>query len=110
MQVAAQYYIPQQTCKAISEIVHTHMVQLGVIYAEEYEKDGQALINCFIKYPSIRTASAFIVKACDRAGILKEARLSGKDFSEYVNKQPIEEKYKRVLAELLLIIYAIIKK
>ena len=61
----------------------------------------------FLKYKSIRSACAEIVKVMKDEGIFQEAENTGKDFTEYSEKFNLNEKDKKNLAEILLIIYAI---
>lgn len=91
----------------LSEVINQHMIELSVTWARQYEKNAKNFITCFLKYPSIRFCAAFIVQAYKREGAFKECQATGKDFSDYANKQNLDQKWKRVLAETLLIIYSI---
>ena len=80
---------------------------LALKYAAVYKDNGFNFINCFLKYKSIRSACAEIVKVMKDEGIFQEAENTGKDFTEYSEKFNLNEKDKKTLAEILLIIYAI---
>jgi len=94
--------------KEVSKIIDNSMVALSLVYSKNYESNAKVFMSCFLNYPSIRTACAFIVQSYKHLGLFAECQASGKDFSDYANKQPIEEKWKRVLAEILLIIFSIL--
>ncbi len=81
---------------------------LALKYAAIYKANGFNFINCFLKYKSIRSACAEIVKVMKDEGIFQEAEKTGKDFTDYSEKFNLNEKDKKTLAEILLIIYAII--
>lgn len=100
--------IPKIKAKDLTGIVDDSMVQVSMQYAKQYQDNPKGFISCFIKYPSVRTNCAFIIQAYKHNGAFKECLQTGKDFTEYANRQPVEEKWKRVLAEVLLIIYSII--
>ena len=106
------YYntIPKVDAAELSAIIDDSMIRLSLIYTEKYQNDAKLFITCFIKFASIKTACAFIVQSYKHTGAYKDCLLSGKDFSGYANKQPIETKWKRVLAEVLLIIYSILNQ
>lgn len=92
----------------ISSIVNPHMVNLSFVYANEYKKNGKVFINCFLKYPGIRTACAFIIQAYKQNGAFRECQESAPDFTEYVSKLKLADHWRRVLAETLQIIYSIL--
>jgi len=80
---------------------------LALKYAAVYKANGFNFINCFLKYKSIRSACAEIVKVMKDEGIFQEAEKTGKDFTDYSEKFNLNEKDKKTLAEILLIIYTI---
>jgi len=80
---------------------------LALKYAAIYKANGFNFINCFLKYKSIRSACAEIVKVMKDEGIFQEAEKTGKDFTDYSEKFNLNEKDKKTLAEILLIIYTI---
>ena len=80
---------------------------LALKYAAIYKANGFNFINCFLKYKSIRSACAEIVKVMKDEGVYHEAEKTGKDFTDYSEKFNLNEKDKKTLAEILLIIYAI---
>ena len=91
----------------ISEIVGSNMIDLGVTWAKLYKLNGKTFINTLVKFQSMRTAAAWVVWSYKYYGIFEDCRSTGKDFAGYCNKLDIEEKFKRVLAELLLVLYFI---
>lgn len=80
---------------------------LALKYAAVYKANGFNFINCFLKYKSIRSACAEIVKVMKDEGVYQDAEKTGKDFTDYSEKFNLNEKDKKTLAEILLIIYAI---
>ena len=88
----------------LSEIINKGFIELSLVYARIYEKDGKHFVRCFIKYGSIRTVCEAIVNEYKKIGAFDE--MEG-DFTEYANKQPVGEKWKKVLADVLLIIYSV---
>jgi hypothetical protein len=91
----------------LSEIINKGFIELSLVYAGIYEKDGKNFVTCFIKYGSIRTVCEAIVSEYRKIGAFDE--MTG-DFTDYANKQPVGEKWKNVLADVLLIIFNVIKK
>ena len=81
---------------------------LALKYAAVYKANGFNFINCFLKYKSIRSACAEIIKVMKDEGVYQDAEKTGKDFTYYAEKFNLNEKDKKTLAEILLIIYAII--
>ena len=80
-----------------------------ITYSKSYQENPKAFINSFIKFDSIKMACEYVIKYARKEGVLKE--LEGqKDFTEWVNKQRIDEKWKPVLNELLLIIWGATKE
>lgn len=93
--------------QSINEVISETMISLSVNYAREYERDPRSFISCFLKFPSVRSACAWIVWSYKKTGTFNECK---GDFSEWANKQKVGEKWKRVLAEVLKIIHSIIQK
>lgn len=91
----------------LSEIINKGFIELSLVYAGIYEKDGKHFVRCFIKYGSIRTCCEAIVNEYKKIGAFDE--MTG-DFTEYANKQPVGDKWKKVLADVLLIIFNIINQ
>ena len=100
--------IPKVKTEELSEVIDNSMIKMSLVYAEQYQRNPVTFINCFLKYPSIKTACAFIIQSYKHTGVFAECLKCGKDFTGYANKQDIPEKWKRVLAEILIIIYSII--
>jgi len=81
--------------------------KLSFVYADEYRLRPKNFIVSFLKYGSIRSACSDIVMVYKRIGAYDEC--TG-DFTEWANKQNLDEKWKIVLADILKIIHSIIKK
>lgn len=90
----------------LSAILDDAMIELSLKYAGFYQSNARNFITCFIKFASIKTACAFIVQSYKHLGVFAECV---GDFSDYANRQPIAEKWKPVLADVLLIIYSIMR-
>ena len=90
----------------ISEIINKGLIELSLVYAGIYKKNGKNFVTCFIKFGSIRTCCEAIVNEYKNNGAFDECV---GDFTEYANKQPVGDKWKQVLADILLIIYSITK-
>lgn len=93
------------TADDLSGIIEKGFISLSLVYAGIYKKDGNHFVRCFIKYGSIRTVCEAIVTEYKKNGAFDECKLTGQDFTTYANKQPVGEKWKQVLADILLIIY-----
>lgn len=78
------------------------------MWVDEYKRDPRGVINSFLKYESIRMSVCLITFWAKKKGVLKELE-GGKDFSEYVKKQPLEERWKPVLNKFLLVLWGVIK-
>jgi hypothetical protein len=80
-----------------------------VSYSKLYQENPKAFLNSFIKYDSVKMACEYAVRYCRKSGVLKE--LEGKkDFTEWVDKQPLEEKWKPVMSKFLLILWGVTKQ
>lgn len=95
--------------KTLAEVIDDSMIKISLTYAKEYSANPKNFITCFIKFDSIKTVCAFVVQSYKHIGAFAECLTLGKDFTDYANRQMIEDKWKRVLAEILLILYSIIK-
>ena len=92
----------------LNEVIISNSEKLLVDWVKSYQENPKVFLDCFLKFNSQRMAACLIIFACRKNGILKE--LEGKkDFSEWVEKQPLEERWKPVLKNLLLIIWGINK-
>jgi len=80
-------------------------INISLVYASEYSKNGKNFVTCFIKYKSIRLVCEAIVATYKSTGAFQE--ITGKDFTGWANKQPVDDKWKRVLSEMMLIIWGI---
>lgn len=95
------------TSEEINEMIFPCSEKLLLMWVDQYKKDPKVVINCFLKYESVRTSVTLITFWGRKKGVLKE--LEGKDFTEYVNKQPLEEKWKPVLNKFLIILWGALK-
>ena len=91
-----------------NEIVNNSFVELSLTYAREYEKNPKNFINCYIKHKSIRVVCKWIVFTYKYIGAFEEVKAQGKDFSNWVNKQNLNEQDKKSFNEVLMIIHSII--
>lgn len=85
-----------------SDPFYDGLIGLSIEYAKIYQKDGKNFIRCFLKYGTIREVCHQINNAYKSKGIEPEG-----DFSGYVEKLNLEEKWKGVLDQTLRIIYTI---
>jgi hypothetical protein len=96
--------------KVFTEITNSSFVELSLTYARSYEKNPKAFINSYKRYNSIRLVCNWIVYTYKYIGAFEECKALGKDFTDWANRQDVDDKYKKGLAEFMLIIYSIIKK
>jgi len=94
--------------KIFTEITNNSFVELSLTYARSYEQNPKAFLNSYKKYNSIRMVCDWIVYTYKYIGAFEECKTLGKDFTEWANRQDVENK--KGLAEFMLIIYAILKK
>ena len=100
--------LPKVEGREVDEIMDNGAFRLSFIYADEYRKNPKNFIVCFIKFQSIKSTCAFIVHTYKRKGVFAELQENGKDFHDYAAKVQVDEKWKKVLEEILLILYSII--
>lgn len=91
----------------IDGVLIDEYIGLSLKYAKIYQQTPKAFISSFSKFSSVKMCCSWIVWAYKKDGIFQDC--TG-DFSEWANKQPVEEKWKRVLAEILKIIHSIVKQ
>lgn len=94
-----------ETRLIINEAVFKAGEGLLAFYHKEYKERPKELLRCFMNNNSMRMAVCLILFTCRKLGVLKEWK-GKKDFSEWVNKQPLEERWKPVLCDFLLILWA----
>lgn len=82
-------------------------IGLSLKYAKIYEQTPKVFISSFLKFTSVKMCCSWIVWAYKKDGIFKDC--TG-DFSEWANRQDVEEKWKRVLADIVKIIHSIVKQ
>jgi len=78
------------------------MAQLAAKYCEIYKATPKVFIDCFVKYPSIRTV-------CESITVLFPVE-SEKDFTDYCNKLQLSDTDKLVLNKTLKMIYETTKE
>jgi len=100
----------EERYKVFNEITNNSFVELSLTYARCYEKNPKAFIGSYKRYNSIRLVCNWIVYTYKYIGAFDECKALGKDFTDWANRQDVDEKYKPLLAEFMLIIYSIIKK
>lgn len=92
----------------MNDIILTHAEKLLIFYANEYKERPKSLISSFLKFDSIKMAATLIIFSCKKNGMLAE--LEGqKDFSDWVGKQNLEERWRPVMSKFLLILWGITK-
>jgi hypothetical protein len=96
--------------KVFNEITNHSFVEISLTYARNYEKNPKAFISAYKQYNSIRLVCDWIVYTYKYIGAFDECKALGKDFTDWANRQDVDNKYKKGLAEFMLIIYSIIKK
>lgn len=96
--------------KVFTEITNNSFVEISLTYARSYEKNPKAFISSYKNYNSIRLVCDWIVYTYKYIGAFDECKTLGKDFTEWANRQDVEEKYKKNLADFMLIIYSILKQ
>lgn len=82
-------------------------INLSLLYAREYEKDGKVFISSFFKFNSVRWVCREIVIVYKNTGAFAECEK--KDFSEWVGKLNLEDRWKPVLSDVLVLIYNLVK-
>jgi hypothetical protein len=93
-----------------NEIVNNSFVELSLTYAREYEKNPRNFVNCYIKHKSIQMCCNWIVFTYKYIGAFEECKQLGKDFTDWADRQKIKDDQKKPLAELMLVLYSILKK
>jgi hypothetical protein len=99
-----------QRYEVFKEITNNSFVELSLTYARAYERNPKAFISTYKKNLSIRLVCNWIVFTYKYIGAFDECKTLGKDFTDWANRQEVDEKYKKNLAEVMLIIYSILKK
>jgi hypothetical protein len=94
--------------KIFTEITNNSFVELSLTYARSYEQNPKRFLNSYKKFKSIRMVCDWIVYTYKYIGAFEECKSFGKDFTEWANRQDVENK--KGLAEFMLIIYSILKK
>lgn len=94
----------------VNKIMEDGFLKMACLYAKMYSNDPKTFVSCFLKFQSVRTCCTWIVKSFKDTGSWEDCLLTGKDFTEYANKQALDENGKRVLADTLLIIYSILNQ
>lgn len=92
----------------VNKVILTETEKLLIFYANEYKERPRVLLNSFIKFKSIKNGAVLIIFMCRKNGMLAELK-GQKDFKEWVNKQPLEEKWKSVFNNFLIILWGCTK-
>lgn len=98
--------VPEITSEELNAIITESCFSLSLIYAKNYSNDPKNFLTCFVKFKSIRMACSWIVWGYKKSGIFKDC--TG-DFSEWANKQKVDDRWKPVLNDVLKIIFSIVK-
>lgn len=109
MKGSDNYYIEYKPGmgEILNQIILTTGGNLMFAYAEAYKRDPEAFISTFLKFNSLRMACCLVTYTARKYGFLDE--LKGKqDFSQWANKQDVEERWKPLLANLMLIIWGVL--
>jgi hypothetical protein len=93
--------------KSISAIIDQDFVNLSIEYAHSYKRDGRAFLSSYRKFDSVRSSCEMIVSTYKRIGAYEECSKE-KDFRPYAEKY-FKGRQAEILADMLLIIYNIIK-
>jgi len=101
---------PAERYELFKEITNNSFVELSLTYARSYQTNPKAFINAYKTYNSIRMVCDWIVYTYKYIGAYDECLALGKDFTDWANRQDVDDKYKKNLAETMLIIYSIIKQ
>lgn len=96
------------TNEEINKVILSHTEKLLVYYANQYKERPRGLIDSFLKFDSIKMAACLIIFMYRKNGVLEELR-NEKDFSEWVDKQSLADKWKPVMNNFLLILWAVTK-
>lgn len=96
--------------KLFMEITNNSFVELSLTYAKSYQENPKAFLSCYKKHKGIKAVCNWIVFTYKYIGAFEEIEAQGVDFSNWVNKQDIEEKDKKGLNQILMIIHSILKK
>jgi len=100
----------EERYRVFNEITNNSFVELSLTYARCYQENPKAFINSYKRYNSIRLVCDWIVYTYKYIGAFDECKALGKDFTEWANRQDVDEKHKTNLANIMLIIYSIINR
>ena len=76
----------------VSSLYNEGIIKLSMLYSKQYEVNPNNFITCFKKFKSIRSCCDAIVNVYKRIGAYDDCKKSGKDFTEWVNKQNVKDK------------------
>lgn len=92
--------------ETVNEIIIRNSEPILIEYANWYKRDPKGFIKFYLNSSGMKMIAVLINFSCLKNGLLKE--LEGqKDFSEWVNKQSLEERWKPVLNKFLLILWGV---
>lgn len=99
--------------KNLTEVLNSIILSTGgklmFDYAESYKRNPGAFISTFLKFNSFRMACCLVTFSARKNGLLDELK-GKKDFSQWVEKQDLEDRWKPVLSNVLLIIWGVINE
>lgn len=101
---------PKERLEVFNQITNHTFVEISLSYARLYEQNPKAFISSFKKFESVRMVCDYIIYTYKYIGAFDEVLTIGKDFTDWANKQEVPEKYKKTLADIVLIIYSITKR
>lgn len=90
--------------KEVNEIIVSNTEPILIIYANWYKRDPKGLLREFLNNEGVRMIACLIIFTCRKNGLLGELK-GKKDFKEWVNKQNLEERWKPVMENFLLILW-----
>lgn len=92
----------------ISQIINDGFTAMAYDYAKLYVMNPANFISCFKKFSAVKMSCAWIVNTFAKDGSLDDCRSCGKDFRDWAKRQGVGERWERVLADTMLIIYNIV--
>jgi len=96
-----------------NEILGEGFIKLSFDYAKCYESNPQNFMRYFKTLNVFSKCCAWIVWSYKRIKAFQECeefvKQSGKDFTAWCNKQDLSDKEKKILNDILIIIYSVTK-
>lgn len=100
----------KENLKIANQILNNGFVNLSLEYARLYKLNPKEFINTYKNNKSVKNVCSSIVLAYKSTGMFQQCieLANGKTFTEYAKKHT-EEQYVESFADILLILYSIIK-